>query len=454
MCGVRGLLGRVGVVRDELDIWLMTKISDLTPDDRNANKGTPRGLTALDNSLRKYGAGRSILIDKNNKIIAGNKTQERAVDIGLEDVIIVETDGTKLVAVKRTDLDLDTDNAARELAYFDNRVGQLDLDWDIPTLEFDLSQGLDLDGLFSEFDLKEMGIGTGGGTTDAEPQLDRAAELQEKWQVTNGEMFEIGTHKLICGDCTDPAIVGRVMGDEKAELCFTDPPFNVGYDYHGNFDDEREDYPEWTKKWIDATASYALSDVSWFFVMNITKNIQLSLSCLSLVGNFANLIVWPHGTGAIPSNRFALGWQAIMAYRIGEPYFSNKAQTKEGVISDERGGGINLNARITDIWDDIKPVIAGSRASSEAILENGSKAKVHHAQMPETLPGRAIVFCSKEDSIIYDPFLGSGTTLIACENLSRRGRGIEIIPAYCAVILERMTDAFPALVLTRHPAGG
>lgn len=137
-----------------------TKLTDLIPDSHNANKGTPRGLTALDNSLRKYGAGRSILIDKNNKIIAGNKTQERAVDIGLdENVIIIDSDGTKLVAVRRTDLDLDTDNAARELAYYDNRVAQLDIEFDIPTLEFDLSQGIDLDGLFSEFDLKDMGFG-------------------------------------------------------------------------------------------------------------------------------------------------------------------------------------------------------------------------------------------------------------------------------------------------------
>lgn len=112
------------------------KVTELKLDEKNANKGTKRGLKVLDNSLRQYGAGRSVLLDKNNKIIAGNKTVERAVDIGIEDVTIIESDGTKLVAVKRTDLDLDSeDGRARALATYDNRVGQLDLDWDLEALK-------------------------------------------------------------------------------------------------------------------------------------------------------------------------------------------------------------------------------------------------------------------------------------------------------------------------------
>src|SRR3990167_5216556 len=83
------------------------KISDLTLDTRNANTGTERGLAMLETSLRKRGAGRSVLLDRHGRAIAGNKTIEKAIDIGFEDVIIVKTDGTKLVAVQREDLDLD-----------------------------------------------------------------------------------------------------------------------------------------------------------------------------------------------------------------------------------------------------------------------------------------------------------------------------------------------------------
>lgn len=131
------------------------KIDELLFDPRNANRGTERGRALLDRSLRQYGAGRSILLDKHNRIIAGNKTTEVAADIGLEKVLIVETDGTELVAVKRTDLDLD-DKPARELAYADNRVTEIDLDWSAAQLVQDAAQGIDLDQFFRPDELDAL----------------------------------------------------------------------------------------------------------------------------------------------------------------------------------------------------------------------------------------------------------------------------------------------------------
>lgn len=95
------------------------KITDLVPDDKNLNKGTERGKELIETSVGRFGAGRSVLIDKNNRIIAGNKTQEAAIAKGIKDVIIVETDGTQLVAVKRNDVDLDS-REGREMALADN----------------------------------------------------------------------------------------------------------------------------------------------------------------------------------------------------------------------------------------------------------------------------------------------------------------------------------------------
>ena len=105
------------------------KLSALTPDTRNANRGTDRGRKLVRESLKRYGAGRSILIDKSGNVIAGNKTLEGAKAVGLEDVQIVKSDGTRLVAVQRTDLDIN-DKAARELAIADNRASELGLEWD------------------------------------------------------------------------------------------------------------------------------------------------------------------------------------------------------------------------------------------------------------------------------------------------------------------------------------
>ena len=133
----------------------MAKLSTLQPDAKNANKGTVRGLEALTDSLQRYGAGRSILVDKHGRVIAGNKTLDVSTNIGMDDVVIVQTDGKQLVAVQRTDLDLETDEAARMLAYADNRVGDLDLDFDIDMIVEDLDSGLDLTGLWAEDELAE-----------------------------------------------------------------------------------------------------------------------------------------------------------------------------------------------------------------------------------------------------------------------------------------------------------
>ena len=119
------------------------KIADLIQDDRNLNKGTEEGRKLIEKSLRKFGAGRSVLIDKNNRIIAGNKTHENAEAIGMDDVIIVETDGRKLVAVKRTDIDLDSPEG-REMALADNATVKVDLQWDTEQLE-SVAEDFDID---------------------------------------------------------------------------------------------------------------------------------------------------------------------------------------------------------------------------------------------------------------------------------------------------------------------
>ena len=119
------------------------KISDLRFDDKNFNKHTEFGMSLIEKSLRKNGAGRSILIDKNNRIIGGNGVVENAGQIGMEDVIVVETDGTKLVAVKRTDVDLDTQQG-REMALADNATAAADLSWDVDALA-EVESELDID---------------------------------------------------------------------------------------------------------------------------------------------------------------------------------------------------------------------------------------------------------------------------------------------------------------------
>ena len=119
------------------------KLKDLVFDNKNFNKHTEFGMSLIEKSLRNNGAGRSILIDKNNRIIAGNGVTEVAGQIGLDDVQIVETDGTKIIAVKRTDIDLDT-KQGREMALADNATAAVDLEWDAEAIA-DVESEFDID---------------------------------------------------------------------------------------------------------------------------------------------------------------------------------------------------------------------------------------------------------------------------------------------------------------------
>ena len=161
-----------------------TDYSGIKPDVKNANKGTERGRYMVEASLRETGAGRSILLDKDGRIIAGNKTFEAASDIGLP-VRVVETDGTELVAVKRTDLDLDDDTGtARKLAYYDNRAAQVGLDWDAEQMLADLGAGLDLSAMFRQDELDAL-IATIGVPDEA------ASAPVEQARATLAERFLI-----------------------------------------------------------------------------------------------------------------------------------------------------------------------------------------------------------------------------------------------------------------------
>lgn len=135
------------------------KLSELKPDQNNANKGTERGVYMLQRSLGEYGAGRSILIDRDGNIIAGNKTVEQAADLGIDEVIVVPTDGRTLVAVQREDLDLYDGDKARLLAYYDNRTSEVDLAWEAEQLLADQAAGVDLSGLWHEGELEKIIMG-------------------------------------------------------------------------------------------------------------------------------------------------------------------------------------------------------------------------------------------------------------------------------------------------------
>ena len=132
------------------------KLSEFTPDAQNANKGTERGRYMLESSVDEVGAGRSLVADKHGRVVAGNKTQEVLIQAGLEDAIIVHTDGKRPIIHVRDDWDLDDpdpNNPARRYAYWDNRTNQVGFELDPEQVKVDIAAGFDFSTMFHDFEL-------------------------------------------------------------------------------------------------------------------------------------------------------------------------------------------------------------------------------------------------------------------------------------------------------------
>jgi hypothetical protein len=167
------------------------KLSELIPDPQNANKGTERGRYMLEHSISTLGAGRSVLVDKNNLLIAGNKTTSVAFESGFENAILVETDGSELVVVRRTDLDLTTDSKAKQLAIADNRISEVNLSFDAEIL-LELDKEIDLSGFFTDDELNQLSLsldddGEGNGIPEDNKDID-----EEELAKTNCECPSCG----------------------------------------------------------------------------------------------------------------------------------------------------------------------------------------------------------------------------------------------------------------------
>jgi hypothetical protein len=172
-------------------------------------------------ALQQVGAARSIVIDENNVILAGNGVTEAAATAGISKVRIIDAAGDELIAVRRSGL---TAEQKRALAMYDNRTAEL-ATWNTEQLAADMTAGLDLKPFFFEDELATvLGTSAKPGLTDPDQ-----APAERSTDIVAGDLFELGAHRLLCGDCTIAADVARVMGDERAGLMNTDPPYGIDY---------------------------------------------------------------------------------------------------------------------------------------------------------------------------------------------------------------------------------
>jgi hypothetical protein len=389
------------------------KLDTFKPQRRNANKHTQRGLGALETSIQKDGWIGAITVAADGETFDGSARIEVGASTGFDDVIVVESDGTKPIVHRRIDIPTADDPRAVRLGYAANRVAALNLDFDPAVILADLDAGLDLSALWNEGELNEIAKEAGrllAKGEDAGPQIDKADELRVKWGTALGQVWELGEHRLVCGDCTDRAAVEAVMRGDKADITMTDPPYGVGMEYGMH-----EDKPEENEGLVIAAFSFGPDSKIW------TPGLK----------NLARELIREPRAGVLAWNRrFSLGWppHGCSWATIWEPILVTKPLVRKlktdhfEYMTEREAAPGNVGGTLHDMHPCPKPV----------------------ALWTEVMEG-----LSDAGMIIYEPFSGTGTTLIVSERLGRKCRAVEVDVKYVAVSIQRwhdMTGREPRLV--------
>ncbi|MFI3137721.1 MAG: DNA methyltransferase [Methylococcaceae bacterium] len=251
---------------------------------------------------------------------------------------------------------------------------------------------------------------------DAEPQTDRAGELAELWHTASGQLWKLGDHKLLIGDCTVRENVERLMGGERADCVITDPPyalFGNSTGVSGIADDKmvRPFFRDIAKISMEFTKEFSHVYIccdwhSAFVIQDIMQSTGLTAK---------NLCIWDKGDGGIGAN-YQQCYEMIW-------FFSNSPKAT-GTLAHKKTGEKTVNG-VPNIW-------RFNRATID---------RVHNAEKPVKLFEVPMKNATKENEIVLDLFLGGGTTIIAAHNLNRRCFAMEISEKYGAVILQRFLDA-------------
>ena len=410
------------------------KLSDLTPDQQNFNRHTEFGTKLLEDSLRKFGAGRSILVDKDGNIIAGNGVTETAASIGMEDVIVVPSDGKKLVVVQRTDIDLDSPEG-RELALADNMTALKGIDMDLEkvreSLGDDLAKAWGLMGDIAVEETKEASEDDFDETKDEVPTI-----------CKDGDIWQLGSHRLMCGDSTDPGSVALLMNGEKADLFLTDPPYNVAVvNSQGmtiaNDNMSSSDFRQFLNKAF-AAAYNVMTDGCLFYVWFASKehlNFEGALNDTKLI--VRQELVWN-------KNHFILGrahyqWKhepCLYGWKGDSCRYFTDWRNRASVIEDQTSLNID-KMKATEMRELLHKIYSNPIPTTVMDEMKPNKDTDHPTMKPVRLFGYQMQNSSKPEDIVLDTFAGSGTTAIAAEQLGRQARLMELDPHYCDVIIAR-----------------
>lgn len=380
----------------------------LSFDPANLRKHGKKNLDAIKASLRRFGQQKPIVVDAKGIVLAGNGTLAAAQELGWSEIQIVRTD---LAGTQATAFGI-ADNRSAELAEWDEKLG--DVLASLKAEDFPLE-----DIGFDAADLEELAPEAAGSDVDAEPQIDKAEELRAKWGVELGQVWQLGDHRITCGDSTSAEVVKRLLGDEKPHLMVTDPPYGVEYDANWRNEAMRADGSQIGGRAIGKVLNDDKAD--W---REAWKLFEGDVAYVWHAGVMAGSV-----SESLGATDFTIRSQIIWAkqvFAIGRGDYHWQHEPCWYAVRKGRTGHYNGDRTQSTLWEIDKPKKS----------ETG-----HSTQKPIECMERPIRNNSKQGDLVYEPFSGSGTTIIACERTGRKCRAIELNPAYVAVAIQRWADA-------------
>jgi len=383
----------------------------VTTDPNNARKRTEKNRNAIKASLEKFAAGRSIVLDKDNVVRAGNGTVEMAKELGYTEIVVVEPKPGQLVAVRRPEW---TAQEAKAYAIADNRTAEL-AEWDDEVLAEQLEelQRVDLSEVagFSDRELEKL-LNELANKHLAGAEEDDAGELPEKATTRHGDLWRLGDHVVMCGDSTSAEQVTILLATfgHKPAIMVTDPPYGVEYE-PGKRSENRtgkvlnDDRCNWQAAWelFPGDVAYVWH-AAWF-----TAEVLDSLRKAKLT--VRNQIIWAKNIHTI--GRGAYHWRHEPCwYAVRDGAKANWCGDRKQTTLWE----INMLNRRTD---------------------NGEPTTTHGCQKPVECMARPMRHHGRPGEAVYDPFLGSGTSIIAAVQTERLCCGMELDPRYVDMIVQR-----------------
>jgi len=398
-------------------------ISALKVNPRNARTHSRRQVKALAESVRQFGFTSPILVDDHGMILAGHGRAQAAKLLGLDRVPTIRI-GDLSEAQKRAYVL--ADNRLAERAGWDREVLAIELG-ELSTLLPDLGLSVDLTG----FEVGEIdGILSDHEEHKASNQDDEVLPVPDAPVSRAGDLWILGRHSILCGDARDPAAVRQFLGDEKADMVITDPPYNVRVDGHvlGNGDRRHPEFamasgemsePEFTaflQQVLGNAAAVSREGALHFVCMDWRHIGELLAAGKSVYSELKNLCVWAKTNGG-QGSLYRSQHELIAVFKVGSGEHVNNVEL----------GRFGRNR--SNVWQ--YPGVNSFKAGRKEELE------AHPTVKPVALVADAIKDVTRRGAVVFDLFGGSGTTLLAAERTGRRARLIEIEPRYIDVTIAR-----------------